>query len=80
MSITVKGICRNGQIVLLEKLEGLDEGTEVVVTFPDAEHGVQDAASREARRQSAMKWLRETGWHLGGPPYPRRDEPHDRAR
>jgi hypothetical protein len=32
------------------------------------------------RRQRALKWLREGGWHLGGAPYPTRDELHDRTR
>jgi hypothetical protein len=79
MGITVKGVYRNGHVELLEKPEGVDQA-EVVVTFPDAGRMVQDEASREARRQTAVKWLRETGWNLGGPPYPTRDELHDRTR
>ena len=79
MATTVKGIYRNGHVELLEKPEGVDQ-TEVVVTFLDAARDLQDGPSREARRQSALKWLRETGWNLGGPPYPTRDELHERTR
>jgi hypothetical protein len=35
ISTTVKGVCRNGRVVLLDAPEGV-EGPEVVVTFPDA--------------------------------------------
>lgn len=79
MSTTVKGIYRNGQVQLLEKPEGVD-GAEVVVTFPDADQSAHGSASRQVRRQAALKWLREGGWDLGGSPYPTRDELHDRAR
>jgi hypothetical protein len=79
MATKVKGIYRNGRVELLEKPEGVDQA-EVVVTFPDTAPPAEDAASREARRQSALKWLRETSWNLGGPPYPTRDELHDRTR
>lgn len=79
MATTVRGVYRNGRVELLEKPEGVDQA-EVVVTFPDPTTTAQDGASREARRQTAMKWLRETSWNLGGPPYPSRDELHDRTR
>jgi hypothetical protein len=38
------------------------------------------SGGREARRQLALKRLREGGWNLGGAPYPSRDELHDRTR
>jgi len=79
MSTTVKGVYRNGRIVLLETPEGVEEA-EVVVTFPDAAISSGDATAREARRQLALTWLREGGWNLGGAPYPSRDELHDRTR
>lgn len=79
MSVTVKGVYRNGRIVLLETPKGVEEA-EVVVTFPDTAISPVDATSREARRQLALKWLREGGWNLGGAPYPSRDELHDRTR
>ena len=79
MSTTVKGVYRNGRIVLLETPKGVEEA-EVVITFPDAAMSAGDSTDREARRQLALKWLREGGWNLGGAPYPSRDELHDRTR
>lgn len=79
MSTTVKGVYRNGHIVLLETPKGVEEA-EVVVTFPDEAISAGDSTAREARRQLALKWLREGGWNLGGAPYPSRDELHDRTR
>ena len=79
MSTTVKGVYRNGRIVLLETPKGVEEA-EVVVTFPDAAMSPVDATAREARRQSALTRLREGGWNLGGAPYPSRDELHNRTR
>jgi hypothetical protein len=78
MSRTVKGVYRNGRVVLRETPEGVEEA-EVVVTFPDTAVVPVDATG-EARRQLALKWLREGGWNLGGAPYLTRDELHDRAR
>ena len=79
MSTKVKGVYRNGRIVLLETPKGVEEA-EVVVTFPDAAMSPVDATAREARRQLALTRLREGGWNLGGAPYPSRDELHDRTR
>ena len=79
MSTTVKGVYRNGRIVLLETPKGVEEA-EVVITFPDVAMSAGDSTDREARRHLALKWLREGGWNLGGAPYPSRDEIHDRTR
>ncbi len=79
MSTTVKGVYRNGRIVLLETPKGVEEA-EVVVTFPDVAIAPDDATARQTRHQVALKWLREDGWNLGGAPYPSRDELHDRTR
>jgi hypothetical protein len=79
MSTTVKGVYRDGRIVLLEAPQGVEE-VEVVVTFPDGAIATGDPTDREARRQLALKWLRDGGWNLGGAPYPSRDEIHDRTR
>ena len=77
MATKVRGIYRNGRVELLEKPEGVDHA-DVVVMFPDPVS--QPTGSHEDRRRIALKWLRETGWNLGGSPYPTRDELHDRSR
>ena len=79
MSRTVKGVYRNGQIQLLEKPEGVEDG-EVAVTVTNLGSAGVDGPSAEDRRQRALTWLRQRGWHLGGAPYPTRDEVHERTR
>jgi hypothetical protein len=79
MSTTVKGVYRDGHVVLLEIPKGVDQAN-VVVTFPDGVILADTAATREARRHVALAQLREGGWNLGGAPYPTRDELHDRTR
>ena len=78
MSTTVKGIYKNGRIVLFETPAGIEEA-EVVVTFPDTV-AKGDLAAREARRKELVQRLRDTSFDLGGAPYPTRDELHDRGR
>jgi hypothetical protein len=78
MSSTVKGVYRNGQIQLLQKPEGVQDGdVEVTLTNLPRDHG---EGSLNGPLQRALRWLREGGWHLGGAPYPTRDELHDRTR
>ena len=36
------------------------------------------ATNNTDRRERALAWLRESGWHIGGPPYPSRDSLYDR--
>ena len=79
MSTTVKGVYRDGHVVLLEIPKGVDQAN-VVVTFPDDVIVADEAATREARRHVALTQLREGGWNLGGAPYPTRDDLHDRTR
>jgi hypothetical protein len=78
MASTVKGVYRNGQIQLLQKPEGVQDG-DVEVTLTNL-HRDRGDGSLNDRRQRALRWLREGGWHLGGAPYPTRDELHDRTR
>ena len=77
MSSTVKGIYRNGQLQLLQKPAGIEDG-DVEVTLTNVSRGRDEALND--RRQRALKWLREGGWNLCGAPYPTRDELHDRTR
>ena len=79
MSMTVKGIYRNGQVRLLEIPKGIEEA-EVVVTFPDEAASSRDTATMEARRQLLLRRLREHSFDLGGAPYPTCDELYNRGR
>jgi hypothetical protein len=54
--MTVRGIYRNGQVRLLERPEGGQEGA-VAVTLANVTDAAREAASREARRQLALKRL-----------------------
>lgn len=64
-----KGVIEGDHIKLLEPI-ALADGTLVEVTITVSDR------SEEARRRQ-RKLLRE-GLHLGGPPYPGREELHDR--
>jgi hypothetical protein len=83
--LTLEGIYRNGTIEFAE--EPADAPTEgpVLVTFlasTEAQQQVRrpvpsEAETRELLRQQAFAQMRQ-GIPLGGPPYPRREELHDR--
>ena len=79
MSMTLKGVYRNGQVHLLETPKGIEEA-EVVVTFPDQAASSTDTTGLQARRQLLLKQLREHSFDLGGAPYPTRDELYERGR
>jgi len=79
---TVDGIYEDGKIQLLETPAGIPHGARVRVTLADpnvpiVESGLAGNAEREALRQRAFARMK-TGLHLGGPPYPKRDELYDR--
>ncbi len=78
MSSTVKGVYRDGQVHLLQKPDGVEAG-DVEVTWTNLHRDGVDG-SLNARRQRARRWLPDGGWHLGGAPYPTRDERHERTR
>ena len=65
----LKGIIEGNQIKLLEPLD-LDDGTivEVIITVP--------SASEQARQRQRL--LLRQGLHLGGPPYPTREQIYER--
>ena len=80
--LTVEGIYKNGKIELTERPPHVDDSARVLVTFlPPGDSGgrlpgeqIQD---HEKLRQQAFAQMKE-GIHAGGPPYPRREELHDR--
>lgn len=80
--LTVEGTYKHGKVELAERPDGLGEETPVLVTFlprrgSGAASAVESDPGREALRQRAFARM-EAGLHLGGPPYPRREELHDR--
>ncbi|MFL6215552.1 MAG: hypothetical protein ACJ74J_16850 [Blastocatellia bacterium] len=66
---SMRGIIEAGQVKLLEPVT-LADGTvvEVTITVPSASD-----QSRERQRQ-----LLRRGLHLGGPPYPKREDLYER--
>jgi hypothetical protein len=80
--LTVEGTYKDGRVELAERPNGVGGEARVLVTFlastdsatkPPAEA----AEDREALRQRAFARMKE-GIHLGGPPYPKREELYDR--
>jgi len=83
---TVEGVYRDGEVQLSERPSGIDEASVLVVFLPANGAGSQPIAAeartavgREAARQRAFARMR-AGVPLGGPPYPTREELHDRGR
>jgi hypothetical protein len=80
--LTVEGIYKDGKVELVERPEHVEEAARVLVTFlpsnkPIEEPGAGDYQDRETLRQRAFARMKE-GIHLGGPPYPKREELYDR--
>jgi hypothetical protein len=80
--LTVEGIYKDGKVELAERPEHVDEAARVLVTFlpssgPREEPETGENQDREALRQRAFVRMKE-GIHLGGPPYPKREELYDR--
>jgi hypothetical protein len=81
--LTVQGIYKNGKVELIEQPEHVDEAARVLVTFLPASGAREKTTScesddREALRQQAFARMKE-GIHLGGPPYPKREDLYDRS-
>ncbi len=78
--LTVEGIYKEGKVELIECPEHVEESARVLVTFlpPGAAESIGDKhQDRETLRQRAFARMRQ-GVHLGGSPYPKREELHDR--
>jgi hypothetical protein len=83
--LTVEEIYKDGKVELVEQPVGIGDSARVLVTSltanePSDPSRVTDdsgAATREERRRRAFAQM-EQGLHPGGPPYPNRDELHDR--
>jgi len=79
--LTVEGRYKDGRIELTELPAGVDEAPVMVVFLPGSSAKEPARASdqdvRETRRQAAFAQMQQ-GIDLGGPPYPRREDLHDR--
>jgi hypothetical protein len=80
--LTVEGIYKEGKIELTERPSQVEEAARVLVTFlpsiaPVEKSAVDESQDRETLRQQAFAQM-EKGFHLGGPPYPKREELYDR--
>ena len=81
--LTVEGIYKNGKVELTERPEHVDEAARVLVTFlpssgPREKPSAGQNQDRETLRQQAFARMKK-GIHLGGPPYPKREELYDRT-
>jgi len=80
--LTVEGIYKDGKVELTERPDHVDEAARVLVTFLPPNGGRENTMTvegqrRETLRQQAFARMKE-GIHLGGPPYPKREELYDR--
>ena len=66
----VEGIYKDGEVKLLQRPENLQEARVIVTFLPPT--------SAEARNRMVNRM--RAGIPLGGPPYPSREEIHDRGR
>lgn len=73
--LTVEGTYRYGKVELDERPDFATNDARVLVTFSPVEEGQADRAEALA---SLIDRFRH-GLPLGGPPYPSREEIHDRA-
>ena len=81
--VTVKGIYKDGKVELSERPAEIAETAHVLVTFLPADGWEGEAAEeqnldRETLRKQAFERMKK-GIHLGGPPYPKREELYDRC-
>jgi hypothetical protein len=82
--LTVEGIYRDGKVELVEQPAGIGDSARVLVTFltvkepsdPSRVTADAETATREEQCRRAFAQM-EQGLHLGGPPYPKRDELYD---
>ena len=80
--LTVEGTYKDGRIELTEQPNGIGGESRVLVTFlapvgAAAKPAVEATEDRETLRKQAFAQMKE-GFHLGGPPYPKREELYDR--
>jgi hypothetical protein len=80
--LTVEGIYKDGKVELFERPDHVEEAARVLVTYLPPNGSAEKAMmvenqDRETLRQRAFARMKE-GIHLGGPPYPKRQDLYDR--
>ena len=82
--LTLAGVYRDGKVEFAVRPAGVGEDVPVLVTFLPANQGSESEpsahAAEEARRAARERLLArlKQGMPFGGPPYPKREELHDR--
>jgi hypothetical protein len=78
--LTIEGVYRDGQVELTERPEGVGALARVLVIFlpPPAKPGPTPEDLRREAGGRLLALLGE-GLPLGGPPYPSREDLHDRV-
>ena len=82
---TIEGIYRDGKVELAEQPINVTEARVMVIFLPigqDAEEPAKPVQDPEEARRAARQRLLarlEQGIPFGGPPYPKREELHDRV-
>jgi hypothetical protein len=82
--LTVAGVYRDGKVEFAKRPAGVGEDVPVLVTFLPANQGNESElsapAAEEARLAARERFLArlKQGMAFGGPPYPKREELHDR--
>ncbi len=82
--LIVAGVYRDGKVEFAERPTGACEDVPVLVTFLPADRGGEFEpsahAAEQARRAALERFLArlKQGMPFGGPPYPKREELHDR--
>jgi hypothetical protein len=78
--LTVEGIYKDGKVELSEQPKLVEDIARVLVTFLlPADVPTNEKPDREEIRRRVFARMKE-GIDLGGPPYPSREELHDRSR
>jgi hypothetical protein len=80
--LTVEGIYKDSRVELAERPDCVDDATRVLVTFlacgaSREKSTVCEGDDRELLRQQAFARM-QAGIHLGGGPYPKREELYGR--
>ncbi len=77
MLMTIEGLYRDGKVEL-EEAPPVASPTRVIITFLERPSASR-ALPREELQRRAFRRMQE-GLDLGGPPYPSREELHERIR